>query len=105
MGMSLVTLAAHHISQRLAKVTQNICNIVRFKVVLTCVLYQICVNVRLLGMRVQNRRLYAFLACIFDENSHTCRTRTRITQSGLTLSMQIQSNKAAVPFFGLLHQN
>ena len=105
MGMSLVTLAAHHISQRLAKVTQNICNIVRFKVVLTCVLYQICVNVRLLGMRVQNRRLYAFLACIFDENSHTCRTRTRITQSGFTLSMQIQSNKAAVPFFGLLHQN
>ena len=105
MGMSLVTLAAHHISQRLAKVTQNICNIVRFKVVLTCVLYQICVNVRLLGMRVQNRRLYAFLACIFDENSHTCRTRTRITQSGLTLSMQIQSNKAAVPFFGLPHQN
>ena len=75
------------------------------KVVLTCVLYQICVNVRLLGMRVQNKRLYAFLACIFDENSHMCPTRTRKTQSGLTLSRQIRSNKAAVRFLGKLDQN
>ena len=28
-------------------------------------------NVRLLGMRAQNKPLYAFQACIFDENSHT----------------------------------
>ena len=72
-----------------------------FKVVLTCVLYQICVNVRLVGMRVQNKRLYLFLACIFDENSHTCSARTRITQSGLTLSRQIRLNKAAVHFLGM----
>ena len=58
------------------------------KVVLTCVLYQIhvCVNVRLLGVRVQNKRLYASLACVFDEDSHTCPTRTRIKQSALTHS-------------------
>ena len=35
---------------------------------------------------------------IFDENSHTCSARTRITQSGLMFSRQIQSNKAAVRF-------
>ena len=87
------------------QVNCEICNIVRFKMVLTCVLYQICVNIRLLGMRVQNTRLYAFLACIFDENCHTCPTPTRITQSGLTLSWQIQSNKAAVRFLGILDQN
>ena len=28
-------------------------------------------NVRLLGMRAQNKPLYAFQACIFDENSQT----------------------------------
>ena len=28
-------------------------------------------NIRLLGMRAQNKPLYAFQACIFDENSHT----------------------------------
>ena len=77
----------------------------RFKVVLTCVLYQICVNVRLLGMRVQNKGLYAFLACIFDENSHTCPTRSRTEQSGLTRSRQIRSNKAAVRFLGILDHN
>ena len=42
-------------------------------------------------MRVENKRLYAFLACIFDENSHTCPTRTRMKQSGLKLSSQIRS--------------
>ena len=50
-------------------------------------------------MRVENKRLYAFLACIFDENSHTCPTRTRMKQSGVTLSRQIRLNKAAVRFF------
>ena len=77
----------------------------RFQVVLTCVLCQIYVNVRLLGMRVENKRLFAFLACIFDDNSHTCPTRTRMKQSGVTLSRQIRLNKAAVPFFGILDQN
>ena len=76
-----------------AKVKQNICIIVRFKVVLTCVLCQIYVNVRLLGMRVENKRLYAFLVCIFDDNSHTCPTCTRMKQSGVTLSRQIRLNK------------
>ena len=80
------------------QVKQNICNIMCFKLVLTCVLYQICVNSRLLGMRVQNNRLYAFLACIFDDNSHMCPTCTRMKQSGLTLSRQIRSNEAAVRF-------
>ena len=61
----------------LANVKQNICNFVHFKVILTCILYQICVNLRLLGMRVQKKRLYAFVACIYNENIHTCPTRTR----------------------------
>ena len=42
-------------------------------------------------MRVHIKRLYAFLACIIDENSHLCPTRTRMNQSGLTLSRQIRS--------------
>ena len=60
-GSSLViTLVVYHIglpvlhspcnelcSEHLAKVKQNICHIVRFKVVLTCALDLICVNVRL----------------------------------------------------------
>ena len=89
--------------QKLIK--QIIRNIVRFKVVLTCVLCHICVTVRLLGMHVQIKRLYAFLACIYDENSHTCPTRTRMKQSGLMLSRQIPSNKAAERFLGILDQN
>ena len=53
-------------------VRQNICNIVGLKVVLTFVLFHSNMfNVRLLGMRAQNKPLYAFQACIFDENSHT----------------------------------
>ena len=44
---------------------QNMCYIVRFKVVLTCILDQICVIVRLLDMGVQNKRLYAFWAFQF----------------------------------------
>ena len=55
-------------------------------------------------MRVENKRLYAFLAGIFDENSHTCPTRTRMKQSGLTLPRQIRSNKAALRFFGIVDQ-
>ena len=62
-------LASELCSQRLAKVKLIIRNIVRFRVVLTCVLCHKCVNVRLLGMHVQMKRLYAFLACIFDENT------------------------------------
>ena len=42
-------------------------------------------------MRVENKRLYAFLACIFDENSHTCPTRTRMKQSGCTLFWHTRS--------------
>ena len=38
-----------------------------------------------LSLRVENKRLYAFLACIFDENSHRCPTRIRMNQSGCTL--------------------
>ena len=68
-------------------------------------LYQICVNVRLLGMRVQNKRLYAFLACIFDENSHTCSMHTRIKQRRFTLSRLIQLNKVALHFLGIFDQN
>ena len=50
-------------------------------------------------MGVQNKRPDFFLGMyIFDENSHTCSARTRITQSGLMFSRQIQSNKAAVRF-------
>ena len=43
------------------------------------------------------------LSChaIFDENSHTCSARTRITQSGLMFSWQIQSSKAAVRFLAM----
>ena len=55
-------------------------------------------------MRVENKRLYAFLACIFDENSHTCPTRTRMKQSGVTFSREIRLSKAAVRFFGILDQ-
>ena len=55
-------------------------------------------------MRVQNKRLYDFLARIFDENSHMCPTRTRMKQSALMLSRQIRSNKAAVRFLGRLDQ-
>ena len=73
-GSSLITLAAHHNSTSCYSLAMHVngalsawqkliepivCNIVRFKVVLICVLFQICVNVRLLGMRVQNKRLYA----------------------------------------------
>ena len=50
-------------------------------------------------MCVQNKRLYAFLACKFDQNSHMCPVRTQMKQSGLTLSWQIRSNKAAVRFY------
>ena len=60
------------LSVRQLLVKQNICNIVGLKIVLTLVLYQLNMfNVRLLGMRAQNKPLYAFQACIFDENSHT----------------------------------
>ena len=55
-------------------------------------------------MRVENKRLYVILACIFDENSHMCPTRPRMKQSGVTLSRQIRLNKAAVRFFGILDQ-
>ena len=67
--------------------------------------YQIYVNLSLLGMSVQNNQLHAFLACIFDENSHICPMRTRMKQSGLTLSRQIRLNEAAVRFLGKLDQN
>ena len=53
-------------------------------------------------MRVQNNRLYAFLACIFDENGHMRPTHTRMKQSGLTFSRQIRSNQAAVRFLAIL---
>ena len=52
-------------------------------------------NLHLLVMLVQNKRLYGFLACIFDENSYMCPTPTQKKQSGLALSTQIGSNKAA----------
>ena len=42
-----------------AKVKQNICNIVRFRVVLTCVLYQICVNVRLASWHTRSKQTTA----------------------------------------------
>ena len=42
-------------------------------------------------MRVQNKRLYAFLAFILDENSHTCPTRARMKQTGLTLFRHTRS--------------
>ena len=38
---------------------------------------------------------------IFDENSHTCSARTRITQSGLMFSRPIQLNKATVGFLAM----
>ena len=44
-------------------------------------------------MRVQNKQMYAFLTCIFDENSHTCPTRTRIKQSGLINAFRADSIK------------
>ena len=46
-----------------------------------------------------------FLACVFDENSHTCPTRTRMKQSGVTLSSKIRLNKADVRFSGILDKN
>ena len=55
-------------------------------------------------MRVKDKRLYAFLACLFDENSHTCPTSPRMKQVGVTLSRQIRLNKEAVRFFGILDQ-
>ena len=55
-------------------------------------------------MRVENKRLYAFLVCIFDENSHMCPTRTRMKQSGVTLSRQTRLNKEDVRFLGILDQ-
>ena len=45
-------IASELSSERLAKVKQNICGIVRFMVVLTCVLSLTCANIRLLGKRV-----------------------------------------------------
>ena len=83
----------------------------RLKVVLTCVLYQICVNVRVLGMRVQNKRLYAFQACIFDENSHTYFAQQNeateaallyaFKQSGFTLPRQTRLDKVSVHFLSI----
>ena len=72
----------------LAKVKQNICNIVCLKLVLTCILYQKCVNVRLLGMRVQIKRLYTFQACIFNESSFTLFRHTRLELNSRTLSTE-----------------
>ena len=48
------------------KVTQNICNIVRFRIVLTCVPHQICVNV---GSRALSMRL-AVRAAISARQTH-----------------------------------
>ena len=53
MSGALTRLASELCSERLAKVKQSICNIVRFMVVLKCVFDQICVNIRVLGMRVK----------------------------------------------------
>ena len=53
----------------LANVKQNICNIVRFRVVLTTYpIKYVRLTVRLRGKRVQKKRLHAFKACILDEN-------------------------------------
>ena len=80
----------------------------RLKVVLTHVLYQICVIVRVLGMRVQNKRLYAFQACILDENSHTYFAQQNeaallyaFKQSGFTLPRQTRLDKVSVHFIGI----
>ena len=51
--LAFTRLARELCSERLGKVKQNICNIVRFRVVLTCVFDQICVIIHLLGMRVK----------------------------------------------------
>ena len=65
-------LASVQCSERQAVVKQNICNIVGLKIVLTFVLYYTNMfNVRLFGMRAQNKPLYAFQARIFEENSQT----------------------------------
>ena len=79
--------------------------------VLTRVLYQICVNVRVLGMRVQNKRLYAFQACIFDENSHAYFAQQNeateaallyaFKQSEFTLPRQTRLDKVSVQFLGI----
>ena len=76
-------------------------------------------NLHLLVMLVQNKRLYGFLACIFDENSLMCPSRTQkklyvsfaysketkrlntlyadwIKQSGI-----LDQNKTAVRFLGV----
>ena len=75
----------------------------RLKVVLTCVLYQISVNVR-----VQNKRLYAFQACIFDENSYTYFAQQNeaallyvFKQSRFTLPRQTRLDKVSVHFLGI----
>ena len=89
----------------------------RLKVVLTRVLYQICANVGLLGVLVQNKRLYTFQACMFGKNSHTCSAQqneateaailcafkhTRIKQiSGFTLLRQTRLNIVAIHFLGI----
>ena len=99
-GSSLVALAAHHIrlpvtrlaseqcSERQAIVKQNICNIVGLKVVLSFVLYHSNMfNVRLLGMRAQNKPLYAFQR---PKRVYCTRFKhTQIKQSGFTLPRQI----------------
>ena len=52
------------------------------KVVLTFVLdHSNMFNVRLLGVRAQNKPLYAFQACIFDENSQT--RSVQINEAGI----------------------
>ena len=80
---SSLVLHVNWCSERLvAKVQQNVCDFVH----LTCALNEICVKVRLLGMRVQNKLLYAFNACIFDQISHMCFTHTSLKQSGYMLS-------------------
>ena len=69
----------------------------------------------LLGMRVQNKRLFAFEACIFDENSSPVlrtlnayelfRRHTRIKQSDFTLSRQTRLDKVAVHFLSVYPNN
>ena len=84
----------------------------RFKVVLTCVLYKICVNARLLGMRVQNKRMYVFKAVYMmkivmrvlpfttvntSPKRSGCRLSrlARIKQSGCTISGQTRLKEVA----------
>ena len=113
--LAFTRLANELCSERLGKVKQNICDIVRFRVVLTCVFDQICVNIRLLGMRVKTND------CTLSKHVYLTKMTVRVLgtlikkkevasflvdKSKLTLRSlgKLDYSKMAVHFLGIYNQ-